>query len=438
MTEPVTLHHGDCLAVLDALPENHFDAVVTDPPYHLTSIVKRFGADGAAPAQPGSDGLFQRGSRGFMGQTWDGGDIAFRPETWAKVLRVLKPGGHLVAFNHSKTFHHMATAIELAGFEARDSILSLYDTGAAWAQFIDSLAPSQLDALARALATADAPLLAWLYGTGFPKSHDVSKAIDKALGAEFSASPASGCGFMGADGPGGWNPTKNKLTRVGEMTPEAAAWEGWGTALKPGFEPIVLARKPLAETSIARQVLATGTGGLNIDEARASHGEACRMMMPSQANIDNPSEKHRQAGRRKPVLELKPAGRWPANVVTDGSPEVIARFPVDGDATTSRFFYSAKADDKDRAGSDHPTVKPQALMRWLVRLTTARGGLVLDPFGGSGSTGWAAHAEGRRAVLIERDDKFAAHIAARIARLDAPPPPADPAKPAPQPDLFGG
>ena len=171
-------------------------------------------------------------------------------------------------------------------------------------------------------------------------------------------------------------------------SPEAAAWAGWGTALKPAIEPIVLARKPLAAGSIPRQHLATGTGGLNIAAAK----------IPGRV----------EDGRAEP-------DRWPANVVTDGSAEVLGRFPVDGEGSVARFFYSGKADAADRRGSDHPTVKPHSLMRWLVRLVTPRGGLVLDPFGGSGATAWAAEAEGRRCVLIEREPKHAEHIAQVLA-----------------------
>ncbi len=228
----VTLHAGDCLEVLATLPENSVDSCVCDPPYHLTSIVKRFAkADGTKEtyAAKSHSGYM---SRGFMGKQWDGGDVAFRPETWAAVYRVLKPGAHLVAFGGTRTYHRMACAIEDAGFEIRDQ-------------------------------------LQWLYGSGFPKSHDVSKGIDKAAGVEFSARPASGVGFMGPDGPGGYNVTKNQLSRKGESTNAAQIWEGWGTALKPACEPIVLARKPLDSSprrmTLTPEVLATW------EERRCAH-----------------------------------------------------------------------------------------------------------------------------------------------------------------------
>lgn len=527
--ETLHLSEGDCLAVLADMPEGVFDSIVTDPPYHLASIVKRFGAPGAAEAKEGTDGLFRRSSRGFMGKEWDGGDIAFRPETWAAMLRVAKPGAHLVAFNHSRTFHHMALAIEAAGWEIRDSIFDLYDTGAAWAQFLDSLTADQSKAMHRALAASDSPLLAWLYGSGFPKSHDVAKGIDKlrddgeqirevtawiaaardkagirnadidaafgfhgmaghwttqgsqpsiptldqvprllaALGVAESEVPAEiaalfqelnglkgqpGAGWSqrevvgretyGRSGDGSWaqhvdggmfkpGAREVDLTRA---TDKAAPWEGWGTALKPACEPIILARKPLAEKSVARQTLATGTGGLNIDAARVPSGADKKVTSDSRAAGN---------GWRAAEGKILPADRFPANVTHDGSAAVRAAFPVDPAGSAARFFYSAKADAEDRAGSRHPTVKPQSLMRWLVRLTTARGGLVLDPFGGSGATAWAAAMEGRRCHLIEREPEYIAHIRARLPEFDpARIAEAEAARAAAstgdQPSLFGG
>jgi DNA modification methylase len=416
----ITLHRGDALEVVAGLEPDTFDAIVTDPPYHLTSIVRRFGGAGAAPAQEGTDGAFSRASRGFMGKEWDGGDIAFRASTWAAFARILKPGGHLVAFNHSRTWHRMTCAIEDAGFEVRDSIADLYATGPAWAAFLDSLDPDQARAFARAVAGGGGPMLAWLYGTGFPKSHDVAKGIDKSLGVEGTFGDPKSAAHAGwiergamraGQGAEGWQrPWMDDPEAVEAAAreylpgaPEAAAWKGWGTALKPAIEPIVLARKPLAESSIARQHLATGTGGLNIGETRIP------------GNTPGPS----RAGDAR--------GRWPANVVTDGSAEVLGRFPVDGEGSVGRFFYAAKADAADRRGSDHPTVKPQSLMRWLIRLVSARGGLILDPFGGSGATAWAAQAEGRRCVLIERDPFYADHIEATIAGLGESVPSPEPA-----------
>ncbi|MBP7001694.1 DNA methyltransferase [Amaricoccus sp.] len=418
MTAPITLHRGDAIEVVADLAPDTFDAIVTDPPYHLTSIVKRFGGATAKAAGEGSDGAFARASRGFMGKTWDGGDLAFRAGTWAAFGRVLKPGGYLVAFNHSRTWHRMTVAIEDAGFEVRDSIADLYATGPAWADFLDSLGPDQARAFARAVAGGGGPMLAWLYGTGMPKSHSVARMIDKALGVEGSlGAPKSAAhaawikrgAMRGGQGAEGWQrpwmeDPEAVEAQAREYLPgsaEAQAFDGWGTALKPAIEPIVLARKPLAEGSIARQHLATGTGGLHIDAAKV------------------PGTPRPGADPEAPP----PAPRWPANVTTDASREVLARFPLDAEGSVARFFYSAKADAADKRGSDHPTVKPHALMRWLVRLVSARGGLILDPFGGSGATAWAAQAEGRRCVLIERDPGYADHIAAVIAGgLDAPEP----------------
>ena len=269
----VVIHHGDSRDVLKTLADASVDSVVCDPPYALVSITKRFGKPGSKPAK---GDVYQRAASGFMSQTWDTGETAFAVEFWAEVMRVLKPGGHVVAFSGTRTYHRLACAIEDAGFEIRD-------------------------------------MLSWLYGSGFPKSHDVSKGIDKAAGVEFTARPASGVGFMGADGPGGYNVTKNQLTRVGEQSPEAAQWSGWGTALKPACEPIVFARKPLDGT-VSANVQAHGTGALNIDGCRvegepvASHlGGGNRDVLGGDSlNGYSPGD----AGKF-----LNTQGRWPANVV---------------------------------------------------------------------------------------------------------------------------
>lgn len=352
------IHHGDCLEILPTLPADSVDSVVTDPPYHLTSIVKRFGGDNAAPAQFGTDGAFKRASRGFMGKQWDGGDVAFRPETWAEVLRVMKPGAHLLAFGGTRTYHRMACAIEDAGFEIRDTIC-------------------------------------WLYATGFPKSHNLH-----------------------------------------------GDWEGFGTALKPAFEPIILARKPLVGT-VAANVLKHGTGGINID--------ACRVATQAGDYADG-GRNNTVAFRSSPTghqdrTEQHPLGRWPANVIHDGSDEVTAAFPQSEDGvagkrsgiahvtlhglgprntpfggygskgSAARFFYSAKADKTDRLGSKHPTVKPIDLMAYLCRLVTPPGGTVLDPFAGSGSTGMACIREGFDCILIEREAEYVADIRRRLAHV---------------------
>lgn len=361
----VTLLQGDCIEVMRGLDAASVDSCVTDPPYHLASIVKRFGAADAAPAKVGKTGAYKRASRGFMGKKWDGGDIAFRPETWAEVLRVLKPGGHVLAFGSSKGYHRMACAIEDAGFEIRDTIM-------------------------------------WLYGTGFPKSHNLD----------------------------------------GE-------WDGWGTALKPAFEPVIMARKPLIGT-VEKNVLTHGTGAINIDASRVpAEGRPLRVG-DYKATADNVYEGRQDGslmGGSKAVGSTD-QGRFPANVIHDGSDEVEAGFPnapgqlgrsstnpetsktrdiygAMGHATeameprgdsgsASRFFYCAKATKAERAGSKHPTVKPIALMRYLCRLVTPPGGMVLDPFAGTGTTGQAAIEEGFRVTLIEREDEYANDIRNRL------------------------
>lgn len=406
LSPSAALFHADCRDALRQLPDNSIDSCVTDPPYALVSIMKRFG--GANAAQ-GND-AYMRASAGFMGKTWDTGETAFSTEFWAEVLRVLKPGAHVVAFGASRGYHRMACAIEDAGFEIRDS-------------------------------------LCWIYATGFPKSHDVSKGIDKAAGVEFEASPASGVGFMGPDGPGGYNVTKNKLTRVGESSAAAREWEGWGTALKPAFEPIVLARKPLSEPTVAANVLRWRTGALNIGacrvEAPGKGWPKTRRYAPGQMAGGEGNLR----GQTEETIDQSDLGRWPANVCHDGSDEVVGCFPdttsgsgnknkrnhddnnvygkglgrgvgdgIGGDSgSAARFFYSAKASKADRAGSKHPTVKPISLMEWLCTLITPPGGTVLDPFAGSGTTGIAAQNKGFQVVLCEREAEYVTDIKARFA-----------------------
>lgn len=390
------LHVGDCLDVLKTLPEASVHACVTDPPYHLTSIVKRFGAAGASPAQFGTDGAYARASRGFMGKQWDGGDIAFRPELWAEVLRVLKPGAHLLAFGGTRTFHRMAVAIEDAGFELRDTLM-------------------------------------WLYGTGFPKSHDVSKGVDAKLGAERGrVVPRSVIAHQrNADNLRPYMSDPNHTTASGEPASDAGRqWQGWGTALKPAWEPIILARKPLVST-VAANVLEFGTGALNIDGCRVGDDGGTKGCTTGPSNGILGDGLIGAFGKPVPGL-----GRWPANVLHDGSDEVLTSFPTDTRKTqnvygamargsdgaeprndtgsAARFFYSAKASKADRAGSKHPTVKPVSLMRYLVRLVTPPGGVVLDPFAGSGTTGRAARDEGFDSTLIERELEYAADIDRRL------------------------
>jgi site-specific DNA-methyltransferase (adenine-specific) len=491
----IAAHCGDCLAVLPGLAPDSFDACVTDPPYHLVSIVKRFGKAGSAPInnadeKNGRNGPYHRASAGFMGKQWDGGDIAARPETWAEVYRVLKPGAHLVAFGGTRTYHRLACAIEDAGFEIRDCIF-------------------------------------WLYGSGFPKSHDVSKGIDRRK--NWSALPlfhaavlaarkrvgisqseaARRCGLIGPDeslGGGGFMwfesslrvPTREQYQRlkaaltlddacdsafeaaerevVGQYevgsspggfgdhrftfnnqnitapaTDAARQWEGWGTALKPACEPIVLARKPLSEGTVAANVLRWGTGAINVDGCRVE-SESRPVMVRTNTVVAASCMSGVSTGAT-PSDETTTQGRWPANVAHDGSAEVVAGFPetqsgnllpghkksagtgnswtnADGlitgtyggdSGSAARFFYTAKADGDERIGSKHPTVKPLDLLQWLVRLVTPKGGTVLDPFAGTGITGEAAWREGAGAVLVEREAEYYADIERRLRLMRAGP-----------------
>ncbi len=412
----VTLYPGDCLDVLDRLPANSVDAVITDPPYHFDTIVQRFGKDGSAPAKFGTDGVFSRASAGFMGKDWDGGDIAFRPETWAKVLRVLKPGGHLAAFSAPKCVHKMAFGIEAAGFDVRDRIVNLIDPDDRVIAFLESLSRAQADALFRLLDQFGSLGEAfWCFGSGFPKSHDVSKAIDKLEGFWRGRAGAVKDATVGQVAKG----TEYERTDKGEPITAAAAVDGWGTALKPAYEPIVIARKPLAEHSVARQVLKTGTGALNIAAARIGdevQHATFTSLAPAAGNrlgADGTAEARRGTqGEPKEYV-----GRWPANLTHDGCDVICGVFPGD----EARFFYTSKADAHDRIGSGHPTVKPLDLMQWLCRMLTPPGGVILDLFAGSGSTGEAAYREGFKALLIEREPEYQADIARRMENATAGP-----------------
>jgi DNA modification methylase len=431
---------GDCRDVLRTLADNSVDSVVTDPPYEI----------------------------GFMGRSWDGTGVAYDVTVWEECLRVLKPGGHILAFGGSRTWHRLAVAVEDAGFEIRDSI-------------------------------------AWIYGSGFPKSLDVSKAIDKsdakvarrARDLRFvkwmraSGLTASKCdqilksaGVISQTSSRAIHyfndgqpqvPTEEmfKLLRphlpavpddierlvfdrtvesknfaerevIGQRpqrgspvgvvafntadsetelitaasTAEAQQWSGWGTALKPAFEPVVVGRKPFGKgVTVAENVLAWGVGGLNIDASRVKYksGEVDFSEQQKQS-ADNPL----QIGGAKPgdVVQIyKPEGRWPANVILD---EVTAGL-VDKQSgeNPSRFFYVAKTSKRDRnegleTPSTHPTVKPTALMRYLIKLVTPPGGTVLDPFTGSGSTGKAALLDGFKFVGAELTEEYLPIIEGRL------------------------
>ena len=241
------LLNGDCIEQMQKLKDEgkQIDSVVTDPPYHLTSIVERYGKDGSAPAKD-KDGLYQRQARGFMGKEWDGGDIAFRTDTWKLAYDLLKPGGHLLAFSASRNYHRMAVAIEDAGFEIRDQIM-------------------------------------WIYGSGFPKSMNIGKGVDKKQGNDREVvgtiergsvedAIAKGVGYT-AD-PANQNNKAIFGYGTETVTKGNSEWEGWGTALKPAHEPIVMARKPISESSIVDNVLKHRTGGINIDGCRIEGNDA--------------------------------------------------------------------------------------------------------------------------------------------------------------------
>lgn len=364
---------GDCIAAMRQMPDACFDSIVTDPPYEL----------------------------GFMGKSWDASGIANSVEMWREALRVLKPGGHLLAFSGSRTYHRMTCAIEDAGFEVRDQIM-------------------------------------WVYASGFPKSLDVSKAIDKAAGAE---RPIVTVGTSRVDdgtvyGVG----HTGRFTSNDPITDAARQWEGWGTALKPAHEPICVARKPLIGT-VAANVLARGTGALNIDGCRVGDSGGCKTL-----GGDTRSESQDGAiGAYASSPAVAGLGRWPANLIHDGSDEVVVLFPdakgqqgataerqqgalygavssgkpgieprVEIETSAARFFYCAKASKADRGpGNTHPTVKPLALMRYLLRLVTPPGGRALDPFAGSGSTIVAGLQEGFHVTGIELLPEHAAIIERR-------------------------
>ena len=410
---------GNNLDILPTLPDNSVDSIVTDPPYEL----------------------------GFMGKKWDSSGIAYSVELWQQCLRVLKPGGHLLSFGGTRTWHRVAVGIEDAGFEIRDS-------------------------------------MAWLYGSGFPKSLDVSKAIDKQAGAErevLGRNPNS-------REQAGKENTLYESGTVGKTayetapsTPEAQQWQGWGTALKPAFEPIVVARKPI-EGTVANNVLKWGAGGLNIDGSRIgrANGDVSTGGYGN-GGIGIGSVGLEQGEGKNAEWQTSTGGRWPANIILDpytaelldeqsgisksgaAGKKASSGFPgggYDGEYTVpygdtggaSRFFYVAKASKRDRnegleeldnhqslfaSGSNlhlngdgsprnkeqatknfHPTVKPTTLMEYLIKLVTPPGGVVLDPFTGSGSTGKAAILQGFDFIGIEMTEEYLPIIEGRLKHAE--------------------
>jgi site-specific DNA-methyltransferase (adenine-specific) len=415
--------NGDSLEVLKRATSNSIDAIVTDPPYGLS----------------------------FMGKKWDYEVPSV--EIWKECLRVLKPGGYLLSFAGTRTQHRMAVNIEDAGFEIRD-------------------------------------MIAWVYGSGFPKSLNIGKAVDKLQGNEREIvnerimtgdkTNSENFGSDRSDGKG--MGLKSGLQKETKGTSE---WEGWGTALKPALEPITVARKPLEEKTVAQNVLKWGTGGINIDESRVAFGEKVGRELGANTvqKTSGISFKGNRTDTQKTPLYDFDNGRFPANLIHDGSEEVVRLFPesmgmsgggkhkatynkdgviaggghdgndshIRGDSgSAARFFYCAKASKSDRnegceelekksGGSNakgytedvakgldrnrpvanfHPTVKPTKLMQYLVKLVTPKGGKVLDPFMGSGSTGKACMLEGFDFIGIDLDPEYCKIAEARIKAVE--------------------
>lgn len=383
---------GDCLNVLRGWRDECIDAITTDPPYGLS----------------------------FMGRGWD--YAVPGPEYWREVLRIAKPGAHLQAMGGTRTFHRLACAIEDAGWEIRDTLM-------------------------------------WMYGQGFPKSRDMSKAIDNELGAEREVVGTNRRGSVEKSAAGFNGGYKNPNPLTTPATEAAQRWNGWGTALKPAWEPIILARKPLVGT-VASNVLEYGTGGINVDGCRIEAG-ARPLRLPDRG----PGNQTYGEGLHGSYAAGDTAqGRWPANVCLDeeaaamldeqtgvltsgragayigdveespalGNKRAMIRpETIVGDSGgASRFFYVAKTPKRERnAGvveridpltgkpykNRHPTVKPLSLMRWLVRMITPPGGIVLDPFCGSGSTGCAAVLEGFSFVGIDLEEEHCEVSRERVA-----------------------
>lgn len=395
------LYHNDCLEHLKTMEDNSIDSVVTDPPYglgkepNIIEVMKSWINTGYHEIQ----------GTGFMGKEWD--SFVPQPIIWKEVFRVLKPGGHILCFSSTRTFDWMSMSLRFAGFEIRDTI-------------------------------------AWVYGSGFPKSLNIGKAVDEIQGNEREV--------VGTDKSGSIRNSMSGNFTGGEynLTKGNTEYEGWGTALKPALEPIILARKPILENTIVENVLRWGTGGINIDNCRIELEES-----ESGVNVKPeyiPNNKNNVYGKSMgggdtPLLNK---GRFPANFIYDGSDEVIQNFPYtksgalfqsnlkndktdniygkfnknimgkkDGyekdEGSASRFFYCAKPSQAERnLGFDkisekqnfHPTVKPLSLMRYLVRLVTPKNGVILDPFMGSCTTGMSAILENFNFVGIEKEKEY--------------------------------
>ena len=452
MLEINKVHCGDSLLLLKQLPDNSVDSIVTDPPYCL-STSKRFGNSNWENERYKSEELkkggsvFTRNIKGFMGKEWDN-DVAFKVEIWKECFRVLKHGGHLLAFGGTRTYHRLVCAIEDSGFEIRD-------------------------------------MISWIYGSGFPKSLNLGKQYDKmqgnkreVIGKDIQGKKSDGV----MSGHHGWAEGEVNITKGNSFL------EGWGTALKPACEPIVLARKPLSEKNIVSNILKYGTGGINIDECRIQHNEPEKLTDRTPRKEDNIFSDD-TCGFKKEVNHIASAsqqGRFPANVILDEESgkmldkqagnkgafapvksgqkswggEIYHKFATSGDdgktfykdglGGASRFFYCAKASKSERnfgceemesklrsennkimgnpegfkTGSgnersglnknNHPTVKPIKLIEYLIKLITPKNGIVLDIFGGSGTTAIACIKNGFRFILTEKEEEYVKIANARI------------------------
>ena len=373
MEKQYKIYNQDCAEALKELDDNSVDSIITDPPYGL----------------------------GFMGKEWD--SLPPSREVFEECFRVLKPGGHLLSFGGTRTYHRMAVAIEDAGFEIRD-------------------------------------MIEWVYGSGFPKSLNIGKAVDKLQGNERKSEIVKGKIFTGSN-----NNIKGESGEY-EITKGTSEWEGWGTALKPAHEPICMARKPLAEKTVAENCLKWGTGGINIDGSRVGTeeittqgGEKFKGEIYNKYNI---------------CLESTHNGRFPANLIHDNSEEVRECFPNESERFFKSIIYQAKASKSERnkgceelekkakvfngqsdkpsddmkdvekrfttqpKANNHPTVKPIALMEYLIKMVTPKGGVVLDPFTGSGTTGVAALQNGYQFIGIEKESDYIPIIEARLKSVN--------------------
>lgn len=404
---------GDNRELITEVESNSMDAIVTDPPYGL----------GKEPDAVQmlidwvQSGHHEVRGKGFMGKPWDA--FVPQPKFWAECFRVLKPGAYLVSFGGTRTFDLISLGLRLAGFEYRDTIM-------------------------------------WVYGTGFSKSMDISKAMDKHLGVErevLSTLPAGHgplkTGHVNASG-GGMSIGTDRSPEINVTEPtsdEAKEWAGWGTALKPAYEPILIFRKPL-EGTVCQNVLKWGVGGINIDGSRVPlhpGDDAKKTVRQGRATASVMTNKTSGYGIDDNAGPSQ-SGRFPANFIHDGSEEVLENFPhtksgksdgfkgehtakifgefannridpenVYGDqGSSARFFYCAKATQAERKGSKHPTIKPKALIDYLVKMVSKEGHTILDPFGGPGTTYEVCLESGRQCVIMERDEESIKDIKARI------------------------